>query len=95
MVSLFSFWTRHVGAVAGFDTAIIISHPMRKSKVSLYTLGGERRGLLMSGFLSIFLEPVTTHIYWREHVFLYHKCQARLLSVGVVLVLLGVHVCQC
>lgn len=73
---------------AGFAIAFIISHSMRKSKASLDTLGGKRRGLLMPGFLSIFLEPVTTHKYWREHVFLYHECQARLLSVGVALVLL-------
>lgn len=46
----------------------------------------------MPGVLSIFLEPMTTHKYWRDRVFLYHKCQARLLSVGVALVLLA-YVC--
>lgn len=43
----------------------------------------------MPGVLSIFLEPMTTHKYWRDSVFLY---QARLLSVGVALVLLA-YVC--
>lgn len=46
----------------------------------------------MPGFLSVFLEPVTSHKYWREHVFLYQARLGTHLYQGVALVLLA-YVC--